>query len=127
MRGFPAIPWTVLILGVPHSEYGAQGPKWIRSELFGNFYLEQETPAFSRRVLARIIETIYLPLGYSKSNVVIEMAAPSLISLYGMSNITTKKLYQTEQRKSKVVAHLAEKLSTKKYLVEDVHNFFPNP
>ena len=126
MRGFPAIPWTVLILGVPHSEYGAQGPKWIRSELFGNFYLKQETPAFSRRMLARIIETIYLPLGYSKSNVVIEMAAPSLISLYGMNNIT-QKLHQTEQRKSKVVAHLAEKLSTKKYLVEDVHNFSPNP
>ena len=114
MRGSPAVPWTVLILGVPHSEHGAQGPKWIRSELFGNFYLEQETPAFSRRVLAHIIETIYLPLGYSKSNVVIKMAAPSLISLYGMSNITTKKLHQTEQRKSKVVAHLAEKLSTKK-------------
>ena len=111
MRASPAIPWTVLILGVPHWEHGSQGPKWIRSELSGNFYFEQETPAFSR--LAHIIETIYLPLGNSKSNVVIEMVALSLISLYGMSNITTKKLHQTEQRKRKLVAHLAEKLSKK--------------
>ena len=98
---------------IPHWELGAQGPKWIRRELSRNFYFEQETPAFSRRGLAHIIETIYLPLGNSKSNVLIEMAALSLISLYGMSNITTKKLHQTEQRKRKLVAHLAEKLSKK--------------
>ena len=65
MRASPAVPWTILISGIPHWEHGPQGARWIGGELSGIFYLEPETPAFSRRVLAHIVELegkVQLPL-----------------------------------------------------------------
>ena len=51
MRASPAVPWAILISGIPHWEQGPQGSRWIGGELSGILYLEPETPAFSRRVL----------------------------------------------------------------------------